>query len=58
MLNLMRGGPRHHELYETEVLATSYKMGWITGYVWSPEKIVGSESGREARVWVWDENSA
>ncbi len=54
VLNLMRGGPRHNEIYETTTLALSHGMGFITDYKWTPEIIVGSESGRSARVWVWD----
>lgn len=54
MLNLFRLGPHHNELYETEQLTKDRTVAaWITGYAWTPEVIVGSVSGREARVWVW-----
>ncbi len=53
MLNIMRGGPRHNEMYETTTFALSQTMGWLINYKWTPEKIIGSVSGREARVWVW-----
>ncbi len=57
MLNLMRGGPRHNEIYETQTLVISHGMGFIMNYQWTPEIIVGSESGRSARVWVWKDDA-
>lgn len=54
LLNIFRLGPHHNELIETEDLMKRPDVGaWITSYGWTPEKIVGSVSGREARVWVW-----
>jgi len=58
MLNIMRNGPRHNTIVETCELVTSYKMGWIGEYVWTKEIIVGSESGRQARVWVHSSSAA
>jgi hypothetical protein len=52
VLNLMRYGPHHNELVETEQLVGDGKYSWIAEYAWTPEKITGSVSGREARVWV------
>jgi hypothetical protein len=57
MLNLFRFGPHHNELIETEELMKRRDVGgWITSYAWTPEKITGSVSGREARVWVYKES--
>lgn len=55
VLNIMQGGPRHNEIVETHVLATSHTMGWIVDYVWTPEILEGSQTGRQARVWRYRE---
>lgn len=52
VLNLMRGGDHHNTIVETHDLTHDGQYSWIGDYVWTPEKIVGSQSGREARVWV------
>lgn len=51
LLNLMQGGDHHNVLVETKDLTTDPQYGWIASYKWTPETIVGSVSGREARVW-------
>lgn len=51
-INLMRYGSHHNELHETSVLVSSSDFAWIAEYVWSPEVVIGSESGRKARVWI------
>lgn len=53
VLNLFRFGPHHHELYETKELISSTDYAWISNYRWTSETVTGSESGREARVWVY-----
>lgn len=59
MLNIFQGGPRHNELVETEELMKREDVGkWITSYAWTAEKITGSVSGREARVWRFKEPTA
>lgn len=52
MLNIFRYGDRHNEIHETKELMSSHLFGWIAAYIWTPEIIYGSESGRPARVWV------
>lgn len=59
LLNLFRYGPHHNELIETAALTTDRSVAsWITDYAWTPEKVVGSVSGREARVWVFKDETA
>lgn len=58
MLNLFRFGPHHHELVETRDLTSKVEFNWVADYRWTPEVIVGSESGREARVWVHKDQPA
>ena len=56
LLNLFRFGPHHNEVLETEQLTTDRLVSsWLVDYAWTAEKIVGSVSGREARVWVYKE---
>lgn len=56
-LHLFRDGPQHNQVWSTHQLL--YKCdelpdaaAWITQYKWTDETVVGSESGRVARVWV------
>ena len=49
--NLMRFGPRHNEVIDTHDMIFSRFP--VMEYKWTPETVVGSESGRVARVWVW-----
>ena len=59
LLNLFRFGPQHNTILDTSALTTDRVVaGWITEYRWTPEKIIGSVSGKEARVWVHKESSA
>lgn len=58
MLNIFQGGPHHNELVETYDLTRDSQYSWISDYVWTPEKIVGSVSGREARVWRYKDASS
>lgn len=56
MLNLFQGGEHHNELIETQDLIKRRDVTpWLPSYVWTPEKIVGSLTGREARVWRYKE---
>lgn len=60
MLNIFQGGPQHNRLIETHDLIHDRELDvvrWITDYAWTPEKIIGSVSGREARVWRFKESS-
>lgn len=59
MLNLFRWGPMHDQVHSTEDLMKDRTIAkWIADYAWTPEKVVGSVSGREARVWVYKESAA
>lgn len=56
MLNLFQGGPAHNRLVETEdLMKPAADVSWIASYAWTPEIIVGSATGREARVWSYKE---
>lgn len=58
-LNLFRHGPHHNELWTVQQLLYACEelpsSTWITSYTWTDDVVVGSESGRTARVWVWSE---
>lgn len=59
MLNLFRWGPMHDQIHTTEALLQDRSIArWIAEYDWTKEKVVGSVSGREARVWVHKEHTA
>ena len=55
LLNIMIGGPHHNVIAETQDLATNPDFAWVHLYEWTPKKIIGSVSGREARVWEFIE---
>lgn len=58
VLNLFRYGSRHNELHETEALMRDASVAkWIREYSWTPELVVGSVSGKSARVWVAKEKA-
>lgn len=58
-VHLFVGGPHHHEVWTTEELMYRNEklpeVAWITDYAWTADTVVGSESGRVARVWVYRE---
>lgn len=58
-LNLFRNGPHHNELWTNQQLLHKCEelpsSTWITDYCWTDEVVVGSETGRAARVWVFIE---
>lgn len=59
VLNIFLGGPQHNTLVETADLLRDPAYGqWITTYGWTPETLVGSLTGREARVWRYKEPEA
>jgi hypothetical protein len=51
MLNLFQGGAHHNELVETSDLTSKAEFTWVSDYSWTPELVVGSLTGRKARVW-------
>lgn len=61
-LNLLQGGPLHNTLLSNSELIDRVAIGvredgehilkHIDQYRWTPETIVGSETGRTARIWV------
>lgn len=53
-LNLFQYGPHHNELHTVAELLRGEPScaSWIADYRWTEETIVGSETGRVARVWV------
>lgn len=51
-IHIMQHGPHHNELVETHDLCQNREYAWISDYKWTNQVIVGSESGRKARVWV------
>lgn len=52
-VNLFRGGPHHNELITTREITRDHRYGWVAAYRWTPEVVIGSESGRKARVWKY-----
>lgn len=57
-LVLFRYGDHHNEIWSIAELLYGHPerpscASWITDYSWTAETVVGSESGRTARIWVY-----
>ncbi len=58
---LFRGGPHHNEVWSVPELLYGHPerptcATWITDYSWTKDTVVGSETGRMARVWMYLHN--